>query len=119
MEYQKRTLYINQLAREISLIGQPFEIFGGLFLRLVLNIPVGSQGVNAAGFPVAGVVDGVSADGLIAAEYSAEKCYFTSSMAKARKDLEHVLRKASVPGKSISSPAARNVLRSLKNLLMT
>ncbi|WP_339439653.1 hypothetical protein [Pseudomonas sp. EA_15y_Pfl1_P104] len=95
MEYQKRTLYINQLAREISLIGQPFEIFGGLFLRLVLNIPVGSQGVNAAGFPVAGVVDGVSADGLIAAEYSAEKCYFTSSMAKARKDLEHVLRKAS------------------------
>lgn len=94
MEAQKRTLYIDQLAKEISLIGQPFEIFGGLFLRLVLNVPVGSQGVNAGGFPVAGVVDGVSADGLIAAEYSAEKGYFTSSMAKARKDLEHVLRKA-------------------------
>lgn len=95
MESQKRTLYIDQLAREISLIGQSFEFFGGLFLRLVLNVPVGSQGVNAGGFPVAGVVDGVSADGLIAAEYSAEKGYFTSSMAKARKDLEHVLSKAS------------------------
>ncbi|MFJ4386187.1 hypothetical protein ACIP02_17845 [Pseudomonas sp. NPDC089408] len=94
MEPYKRTLYVSQLAAEIGSIGQAFEAFGGLVMNLVLKVPVGSQGINLRGFPVGGVVDGVSPDGLYAAEYSALQKYFDSSMGKARSDLRHVLAKA-------------------------
>ncbi|MNY49982.1 hypothetical protein D3C86_1854540 [compost metagenome] len=54
-------------------------------------MPVNSQGINTRSFPVAGVVDGVSPDGLYVAEYSAVERYFTSAMLKAQADVRHAL----------------------------
>ncbi|WP_411563149.1 hypothetical protein [Pseudomonas shirazensis] len=94
MDPYKRTLYVTKISSEIGSIGQAFEAFGGLVMNLVLKVPTGSQGINARGFPVAGVVDGVSPDGECAVEYSALEKYFTSKMEKARSDVRHVLKKA-------------------------
>ena len=83
MDPYKRKHYVRRISSEIGSIGQAFEAFGGLVLNLVLKVPVNSQGINPRGFPVAGVVDGVSPDGFCAAEYSAIEKYFTSAMDKA------------------------------------
>lgn len=94
MDPYKHKHYVSRISDEIGSIGQAFEAFGGLVLNLVLKVPVGSQGINPRGFPVAGVVDGVSPDGFYAAEYSAIEKYFTSTMDKAQSDVRHVLAKA-------------------------
>ena len=94
MDPYKRAHYVTRITSEIGSIGQAFEAFGGLVLNLVLKVPVSAQGINSRGFPVAGVVDGVSPDGFYAAEYSAVEKYFTSTMDKAQSDVRHVLAKA-------------------------
>ncbi|KWS30935.1 hypothetical protein [Pseudomonas syringae] len=94
MDPYKRAHYVSRLASEIGAIGQSFEAFGGLVLTLALNVPVNTQGINPRGFPVAGVVDGVSPDGLQAAEYSALEKYFSPPMVKAQSDVRHALSKA-------------------------
>lgn len=94
MEPYKRAYHISRMAGEIRAIGQAFEAFGGIVLNLVFKVPVNTQGINVRGFPVAGVVDGVSPDGLCAAEYSAASGYFTHPMAKAELDVRHALEKA-------------------------
>ncbi|QKZ04874.1 hypothetical protein [Pseudomonas eucalypticola] len=73
MDPYKRAHYVSRLASEIGAIGQSFEAFRGLVLTLALNVPVNTQGINSRGFPVAGVVDGVSPDGFQAAECSRGK----------------------------------------------
>lgn len=94
MNTYQRAFHIDRLAEEVGFVDQNFERFGGLFLNLVLDVPVEPQGINVRGYPVAGVVDGLSADGTVAAEYSARKKYFDSPMTKARDDLAHVLENA-------------------------
>jgi hypothetical protein len=51
------------------------------------------QGTNLVGYPVAGVVDSVSDDGRIAAEYSDASDYFDRPMGKAENDLKNALRR--------------------------
>ncbi|WP_313629551.1 hypothetical protein [Pseudomonas sp.] len=94
MDSHKRAHHVIRIASEIGSIGQSFEAFGGLVLNLIYKVPVSSQGINPRGFPVAGVVDGVSADGIHAAEYSAVDKYFKSTMKKAQSDVRHALAKA-------------------------
>lgn len=94
MNIYQRKFHIDKLADEVGYIGQNFERFGGLFLHLVLRVPINAQGINLQGFPVAGVVDGVTPDGRTAAEYSAQRNYFDSPMSKASDDVRHILRKA-------------------------
>ena len=91
MNPQTRKLLIQRLIPAIGVIGPDFERFGGLLLDNVLATPLEHTGLNALGFPVSRVLDSVSADGSIVAEYSAEVDYFTSNMLKAEKDLTHAL----------------------------
>ena len=51
------------------------------------------QGTNLLGYPVAGVVDRVSEDGRVVAEYSESASYFNGRMDKARSDLKKALRR--------------------------
>lgn len=86
-DLNKRAAQIDRLANSISYIATDFERFGASFLDALLIVPMSHAGTNLLGYPVAGVVDSVSDDGLIAAEYSDQKDYFDGSMAKAERDL--------------------------------
>jgi len=58
------------------------------------------QGTNLVGYPVGGVVDTVSDDGRIVAEYSDARGYFDRPMAKAEGDLKKALNR---------KPSARDI----------
>lgn len=87
MHPKRKTAQIDRLAGAIAYIATDFERFGSAFLDALLEIPMDHKGTNLLGFPIAGVVDTVSDDGRIAAEYSAEKDYFDGEMTKAERDL--------------------------------
>lgn len=91
MNSQTRKLLVQRLIPAIGVIGPDFERFAGLVLDHVLSTPLEHSGVNRLGFPVSRVLDSVSSDGKVAAEYSAEGGYFTAGMAKAVNDVQHVL----------------------------
>ena len=91
MNPKRRTDQIDRLAKAIRLIAADFERFGGKSLDAYLEVPLTHQGVNLLGYPVAGVVDSVSADGRISAEYSAEGGHFDGDMTKAGDDLKKAL----------------------------
>lgn len=91
MNPKRRIAQIDRLARAIEYIGPEFEKFAGLFLDYLLEIQMTHQGTNLVGYPVSGVVDSVSKDDLIVAEYSDAEDYFTGSMQKAESDLAKAL----------------------------
>ena len=91
MNPKRKTAQIDRLADAISYIGTDFERFGGLFLDALLEVPMNHQGTNLVGYPVSGVVDTVSDDGRIVAEYSDEESYFDRPMGKAKGDLKKAL----------------------------
>lgn len=100
MNPKRKTAQIDRLATAIGIIATDFEKFGGLFLDALLQIPLNHQGTNLAGYPVAGVVDSVSDDGRIVAEYSDAGGYFDRPMDKAKGDLEKAIQR---------KPAAREI----------
>ena len=87
MHLKRKTATINRLAEAIGYISADFEKFGAAFLDALFLIPMSHAGTNLLGYPVAGVVDSVSDDGHIAAEYSDQKGYFGGQMSKAEGDL--------------------------------
>lgn len=91
MNPKRRTGQITTLARGIMYIGPDFERFGSLFLDALLQIPMTNAGTNLLGYPVAGVVDSVSDDERIVAEYSDRADYFDGEMQKAEGDLVKAL----------------------------
>jgi hypothetical protein len=82
-----KTAHIDRLAEGIKYISTDFERFGGVFLDALLGIPMSHRGTNLRGFPVSRVLDSDSDDGLVVAQYSAEKDYFDGDMQKAQGDL--------------------------------
>ena len=93
MHPNRKSELIDRLAKDIGNISTDFEKFGGLFLEAFLDIPMIHQGINRRGYPVSGVVDSVSEDGTVAAEFSDEASFFIGDMAKARRDLRKMLRR--------------------------
>ncbi len=91
MNPKRKTAQIDRLAKAIGYIATDFERFGTLFLDALLEIPLNHQGTNLLGYPVAGVVDSVSDDGKVVAEYSDVSKYFSGKMEKAADDLEKAL----------------------------
>jgi tetratricopeptide (TPR) repeat protein len=91
MNPKRRTGQIETLAQGIMRIGPEFERFGTLFLDALLQIPMTHAGTNLLGYPVAGVVDSVSDDERVAAEYSDRADYFDGDMQKAKDDLVKAL----------------------------
>jgi tetratricopeptide (TPR) repeat protein len=100
MNPKRKTAQIDRLADAIGYIATDFERFGGLFLDALLEVPMNHQGTNIVGYAVGGVVDTVSDDGRIAAEYSDAGDYFDGSMSKAESDLTNALQRL---------PSARNI----------
>lgn len=84
---KRRASQIDRLAQAVGYISADFEQFGAAFLDALLLVPMSHAGTNLLGYPVAGVVDSVSDDGRIAAEYSDRKGYFGGQMSKAKGDL--------------------------------
>ncbi|MET4214216.1 hypothetical protein [Bradyrhizobium sp. LA2.1] len=91
MNPKRRIAQIDRLTRAIEYIGPDFEKFGGLFLDYLLEIQMNHQGTNLVGYPVSGVVDSVSKNDRIVAEYSDAEAYFTGAMHKAESDLVKAL----------------------------
>ncbi len=87
MNPKRRTGQIETLAQGIARIGPEFERFATLFLDALLQVPMTHAGTNLLGYPVAGVVDSVSDDELVAVEYSDRADYFDGGMQKAKDDL--------------------------------
>jgi hypothetical protein len=50
MKNKLRTATIDRLALSIGHIGPDFERFGGLFLELLLGVPMTHQGLNLVGY---------------------------------------------------------------------
>lgn len=50
MNNKLRTATIDRLALSIGRSGPDFEHFGGLFLELLLGVPMNYQGLNLVGF---------------------------------------------------------------------
>ena len=100
MNPKRKTAQIDRLAEAIGYIATDFERFGGLFLDALLEISLNHQGTNLLGYPVGGVVDTVSDDGRVVAEYSDASGYFDSPMIKAEGDLKKALGR---------KPAARDI----------
>lgn len=100
MNPKRKTAQIDRLAQAIGYIAKDFETFGALFLDALLEIPLNHQGTNLVGYPVAGVVDSVSDDGRVVAEYSDVSDYFAGDMTKAADDLEKALAR---------KPAAKDI----------
>lgn len=92
MNPKRRTGQIETLAQGIGRIGPEFERFASLFLDALLQVPMTHAGTNLLGYPVAGVVDSVSDDEVVAAEYSDRADYFDGDMQKAKDDLVKALR---------------------------
>jgi hypothetical protein len=91
MNPKRKTAQIDRRAVAIGYVATDFERFGALFLDALLQIPMNHQGTNLLGYAVAGVVDSVSDDGRVAAEYSAVEDYFAGEMLKADSDLKKAL----------------------------
>ncbi|MEJ0050153.1 MAG: hypothetical protein WDN02_02865 [Methylovirgula sp.] len=91
MNPKRKTAQIDSLAEAIGYVATDFERFGGLFLDALLEVPMNHQGTNLVGYPVGGVVDTVSDDGRIVAEYSDASDYFERPMSKAEGDLRKAL----------------------------
>lgn len=100
MNPKRKTAQIDRLATAIGYIATDFERFGGLFLDALLEIPMSHQGINLLGYAVGGVVDSVSDDGRVAAEYSDVDNYFSGTMLKAESDLAKALSR---------KPAAKDI----------
>jgi hypothetical protein len=117
MNPKHRIAQIDRLTRAIEYIGPDFEKFGGLFLDYLLEIQMNHQGTNLVGYPVSGVVDSVSKDDRIVAEYSDAEDYFAGVMHKAESDLVKALESlaqttsffcpASVGGLKLPRPSRR------------
>src|SRR5208282_992397 len=93
MNPKRKTAQIDRVADAIGYIATDFERFGGLFLDALLEVPMNHQGTNLVGYPVGGVVNTVSDDGRVAAEYSDAGGYFDRPMGKAVGDLRKALRR--------------------------
>jgi hypothetical protein len=93
MHPKRKTELIGRLTKGIGHISTDFEKFGGLCLEALLDTPMIHQGINRRGYPVSGVIDSVSEDGEVAAEYSDMSGYFNGDMAKARDDLRKAVRR--------------------------
>ncbi len=91
MNPKRKIAQIDRLAEAIGYVGTDFERFGCTFLDALLEIPMNHQGTNLLGYAVGGVVDTVSADGRVAAEYSDVADYFSGIMSKAESDLHNAL----------------------------
>jgi len=100
MNPKRKVAQIDRLAQAIGYVAADFEKFGAIFLDALLEIPLNHQGTNLLGYPVAGVVDSVSDDGRMVAEYSAVSDYFAGEMGKAVSDLEKALKR---------KPAAKDI----------
>lgn len=100
MNPKRKIAQTDRLAEAIGYIAADFERFGGLFLDALLEVPMNHQGTNLVGYPVGGVVDTISDDGRIAAEYSDASDYFARPMGKAERDLKNALRR---------KPSARDI----------
>lgn len=87
----RRIEFVDRLMSRIELIGPAtlFEPFGGLFMKHWKGVEFIATGINALDDPLKGNADLISADGKMAAEFSALKTYFTGSMKKLRGDFEH------------------------------
>lgn len=92
MNLQTRRQMLQRLSRAIGLIGTDFEHFGGKFLDHLLRTRLEHSGLNDFGFPVSRVVDSVSDDGKVVAQYGAHEGYFAGSMSKASGDIDHTLK---------------------------
>jgi tetratricopeptide (TPR) repeat protein len=100
MNPKRKVAQIDRLAGAIGYIATDFERFAGLFLDALLEVPLNHQGTNLVGYAVGGVVDTVSDDGRIVAEYSDAGGYFERPMAKADGDLRKALNR---------KPSARDI----------
>lgn len=85
-----RTYLANELIRGIATIGPQFELFGQKVANYLIDEPLIHRGLNAQGHPVGNTIDSYSANGDIAAEYSAEQSYFQKPFKKLIGDYQHV-----------------------------
>jgi len=94
MQVAVRTEHISKLVDGVALIPGPmFERFGGKLIDEYLQTRLNHRGLNNALAPVSGTVDSYNDEGAVAAEYSAEKSYFSGDWDKPVRDILHVLRK--------------------------
>lgn len=90
MNPSHRRYLVNELVRGISDIGPLFESFGQKIADHLVHEPLTHRGLNADGLPVGNTIDSYSANGEIAAEYSADKTYFDKPFKKLLGDYLHV-----------------------------
>ena len=90
MNPSHRTYLVNELIRGIRAIGPQFELFGQKVANYLIDEPLTHRGLNAQGHPVGNTIDSYSANGEIAAEYSAEQKYFEKPFKKLTGDFQHV-----------------------------
>lgn len=90
MNPSHRRYLVNELIRGISDIGPQFESFGQQVANYLIDEPLKHRGLNAQGLPVGNTIDSYSANGEIAAEYSADKSYFDRPFKKLLGDYQHV-----------------------------
>lgn len=93
IQTSRRVQQIERLTRDIEAVATKFEAFGGAFLEVLLGTPLNHSGINLQGYPVAGVVDSVSPDGLLVAEYSDASNYFQGKLEKPCDDLKKALKR--------------------------
>jgi tetratricopeptide (TPR) repeat protein len=93
MKVQTQRRMVQRLIPAIKLIAGDFEDFGGKLLDHMIQTPLDHSGVNFLGLPVSRVLDSVSDDGAVVAQYSAESDYFSAGMAKASGDIDKALKR--------------------------
>src|SRR5438046_303178 len=93
MNVHTRRQLLQRLTKAINVIGPDFEQFAGIFVDHLLRTRLEHSGTNDFGFPVSRVVDSVSDDGKVVAQYGALNRYFESGMSKARGDVDQALAK--------------------------
>lgn len=91
MNPSHRRYLVNELIRGISDIGPLFESFGQKVADHLVDEILTHRGLNADGLPVGNTIDSYSANGELAAEYSADKTYFDKPFKKLLGDYKHVL----------------------------
>lgn len=86
-----RNYLIIELMKGIEAIGLPFESYGNRLADQLAGQKLVHRGASPGGNPVGHVLDSVSADGTVAAEYSSQGNYFDDPFKKLTGDIEHCL----------------------------
>ncbi|WP_088260137.1 hypothetical protein [Fimbriiglobus ruber] len=87
-----RNYLIIELMKGIEAIGLHFETYGYRLADQLAGQKMSHRGANPGGNPVGHILDSVSADGTVAAEYSSQGNYFDDPFKKLINDIDHCIK---------------------------